>query len=406
MGSTQLLSVPYALFAKTADSLKSAAKINLSVSTSGDTLFVNGSYVIIPNISSANGVSLTTTSPTSITRTGANTGGNITNDGGFSITARGICYSTSPNPTLSNNVIQSGNGTGSFSVNISGLNYNTTYYVRAFATNSQGTFYGSQKSFITADLTFASLTTTIATSITANSCTTGGNISDDGGTTVTSRGVCYGTSFNPTIANSKVTSGSGSGIFSTILTGLTPNTMYYARAFATNTKGTAYGNQISFYTTSSGFSIGQNYDGGIIFYIDGTGQHGLIAAPNDQGTTQWGCSGTVISGANGTTIGSGQTNTTAIVTNCSTAGIAARICDDLVLGGKSDWFLPSEAELVMMYQNLPVQGLGGFTTGNYWSSSQSNDVTAVYVWFSQNGGYGGTIGKYVTNVNVRAIRKF
>jgi len=92
------------------------------------------------------------------------------------------------------------------------------------------------------------LSTTLATNITSNSATTGGNITDDGGTNITARGVCYSTSPNPTIADNKTSDGTGSGVFVSNLSGLLPNTTYYVRAFATNIVGTSYGNEISFKT--------------------------------------------------------------------------------------------------------------------------------------------------------------
>jgi hypothetical protein len=118
------------------------------------------------------------------------------------------------------------------------------------------------------------------------------------------------------------------------------------------------------------FYIGQSYGGGIIFYIDGTGQHGLISATSDQSTTvQWGCYGTTIGGT-GTAIGTGQANTSAIVNGCTMAGIAARICNDLVLNGYDDWFLPSKDELHQM--NLQKSVIGGFVGSFYWSSSEGD----------------------------------
>ena len=76
-------------------------------------------------------------------------GGNVISDGGAVVTARGVCYSTSSNPTISSNITTNGNGTGSYISNLTGLSPNTKYYVRAYATNSQGTSYGNQISFTT-----------------------------------------------------------------------------------------------------------------------------------------------------------------------------------------------------------------------------------------------------------------
>jgi hypothetical protein len=92
---------------------------------------------------------ITTTAASSITSNSATSGGNVTSAGSATVTARGICYGTSSNPTTSNSTVSSGSGTGSFSANLSGLAANTTYYVRAYATNSVGTAYGSQVSFTT-----------------------------------------------------------------------------------------------------------------------------------------------------------------------------------------------------------------------------------------------------------------
>ena len=100
------------------------------------------------------------------------------------------------------------------------------------------------------------VTTTSVTSITQNSATSGGNVTADGGATVTPRGVCWSTSQNPTVSNSHTTNGSGTGSFTSSITGLSANTTYYVRAYATNSVGTAYGSQISF-TTSAAPADGQ-----------------------------------------------------------------------------------------------------------------------------------------------------
>ena len=92
---------------------------------------------------------LTTTTVTDITQTTAKSGGNITSDGGATVTARGVCWSTSQTPTIADNKTSNGTGAGSFTSAISGLTANTTYYVRAYATNSNGTAYGSAMSFTT-----------------------------------------------------------------------------------------------------------------------------------------------------------------------------------------------------------------------------------------------------------------
>jgi uncharacterized protein (TIGR02145 family) len=120
----------------------------------------------------------------------------------------------------------------------------TTYYVRAYATNSVGTAYGNEISFTTNP----KITTNPASIITQTTATSGGNITDDGGAAITSRGVCWASFTNPTIADNHTIDGTGTGDFSSNLTGLTINTRYYIRAYYTNSGGTTYGNEIFFAT--------------------------------------------------------------------------------------------------------------------------------------------------------------
>jgi hypothetical protein len=191
---------------------------------------------------------VTTTSITNIAQTTATGGGNVTSDGGSSVTARGVCWSITANPTISNSKTSDGTGTGVYTSNITGLTANTLYYVRAYATNSAGTSYGSQVSFTTLAYPLPQVTTSTISNITQSTATGGGNVTSDGGTPVTARGVCWSTSANPTLSNSYTTNGTGTGSFTSNMTGLTANTLYYVRAYATNISGTSYGSQISFTT--------------------------------------------------------------------------------------------------------------------------------------------------------------
>ena len=140
-----------------------------------------------------------------------------------------------------------GSGTGTFVSSLTCLTPSTLYYVRAYATNSTGTWYGEEVTFTTLS-NLPTVATIDASGITATSATTGGNVTSDGGSPVTARGVCYSTSPGPTLANSYTTNGTGLGIFISNLTGLSPGTMYYVRAYATNANGTGYGNEILFST--------------------------------------------------------------------------------------------------------------------------------------------------------------
>ncbi len=190
---------------------------------------------------------VTNNSVINITATTATSGGSIIDDRGYAINARGVCWSTSTNPTINDSRTKDGTGTGSFKSTLTGLTKDTKYYVRAYATNKVGTIYGEQKTFTTRD-GISQLSTSSATNITATTATSGGSISFDGGSAITARGICWGTNANPTIDDSKTKDGNGIGSFTSILTGLTVNTSYYVRAYATNSLGTTYGAQKTFVT--------------------------------------------------------------------------------------------------------------------------------------------------------------
>jgi len=195
---------------------------------------------------------ISTTAISGITTSSAASGGNITSDGGSTVIAKGVCWSTSSTPTISNSKTSDGTGIGAYTSSMSGLAASTTYYIRAYATNSVGTSYGSQLSFTTATAaTVPVLSTTAISSITTSTASSGGNISSDGGATITEKGVCWSTTTNPTTGNvyTHTSDGTGTGTFTSSITGLTANTLYYVRAYATNSAGTAYGSQTSFTTS-------------------------------------------------------------------------------------------------------------------------------------------------------------
>jgi hypothetical protein len=264
-----------------------------------------------------------------------------------------------------------------------------------------------------APVQLATLTTSAVSSLTNISATSGGNITDDGGANITTRGVCYSINTNPTTADNITNDGNGTGSFTSNLSGLTASTTYYVRAYATNSAGTAYGNELSFITLASApLAIGDTYEGGIIFYLDGLGG-GLIAAPTDQSSgAEWGCQGTIISGADGMAIGTGAQNTIDIEAGCSTAGTAADLCANLVLSGYTDWFLPSKDELNLMYQNigprnaLGLGNVGGFANVNYWSSTEFDGNGTSSAW-KQRFAYGfQDVASKSNLLYVRSVRAF
>ena len=194
---------------------------------------------------------VTTMAVSNVTESTAQSGGSVSDDGGATVTAKGVCYSTSPNPTIADPLTVDGNGTGGFTSLLEGLDCGTTYYVRAYATNAAGTAYGNEYPFTTSTCTdIPTVTTTLISNIGINSASGGGNVTSDNGSWVTDKGICWSTTSNPTLSNSHTNDGSGPGAFSSSLTGLSDYTTYYVRAYATNSAGTAYGNQVSFKTST------------------------------------------------------------------------------------------------------------------------------------------------------------
>jgi uncharacterized protein (TIGR02145 family) len=233
--------------------------------TTGDILFWNGTAWVkiqqglpgqglflsqtgVPMWSGPVFATLSTNVATSVTNITAISGGNITSDGGTPVTARGICWSTSPNPTVTNDSTRNGVGAGAFTSNIVRLLGSTTYYVRAYAINTAGVAYGNQITFTTPVPTLPSITTTPLSSTTSVSVATGGSIVNNGGALITARGMVWDTLTNPLVTKNRSINGSLNNIFLDTIRGLAGSRVYYVRSYATNSAGTAYGNEVIFTT--------------------------------------------------------------------------------------------------------------------------------------------------------------
>jgi hypothetical protein len=439
IGTSQLLSVPYAMYAKTAGNSFSGNYYDL---TNKPILF-SGNYYDLTNIpilfdgtwgsltgkpilaavSTSGNYNDLTNKPTLFNGSWANLSGKPTSLAGYGITdgistshaSYGITSSDIANWT---NAYNWGNhATFGYLKSVSIPNqmtgdimyYNGTNWVRLpKGTTGQILAMNSSGQPAWTDMFGSPITATeAATNVRETSVTLNCTVNSRGlSTTIEFEygiDISYGSKVsilqNPIIGNSSV-------FQSVNVYDLLDGRTYHFRVKAVNTYGTTYGEDMTFSTNSINepFSIGKIFGGGVIFYLDNTGQHGLICATSDQiQGVRWN-NGTVLLIGTSTLVGTGQSNTSAIV-NAQGAGIyAASICDQLVLNGYTDWFLPSIDELQLIYNQKAV--IGGFTGPYeyYWSSSEY--ITgSVFLWSMVQGGRAWA-GTYDTGASVRAIRAF
>lgn len=214
--------------------------------------FITLKKLFLPTVSTDNITDILTTS--------AIVTGSIISDGGAYISESGIVYNTSENPTISNNKVLSSERSGTFQCNLTDLQEQTTYYVRAYAINEKGVAYGEEKSFSTPSLSLPTVSLSSIADISYTSAIITGEVSDAGNSIVSDRGIVYGLSQNPTTSDNKVQCGDGLGTFTCSLKDLEEdNTTYYVRAYAINEKGISYSDEKSFKTVAGkGFSVGSN----------------------------------------------------------------------------------------------------------------------------------------------------
>lgn len=222
--------------------------LKIPIGVPGQYLQISG--IFIPTWGGSIFSTLSTTAVSGVTGITATSGGNITSDGGSPVLSRGVCWNLTGIPTIADTKTTDGSGIGIFSSSLTGLLPVTTYHIRAYAMNTTVINYGNELTFTTLPVIPTLAATTAATLITGTTATSGGNVTATGGATITERGICFGTTLNPTIANTKVIdSAPGLGSFVSNLTGLVGFTTYHIRAYATNVGGTGYGTDISFTTT-------------------------------------------------------------------------------------------------------------------------------------------------------------
>ncbi|MDR1973403.1 MAG: DUF1566 domain-containing protein [Bacteroidales bacterium] len=290
--------------------------------------------------------------------------GTVVSVGDLAYTERGFAYGVAHNPTIDDTKkVVSGSGTGTFSTSITELSEGNTYYVRAYVTNSKGTVYGAEVSF-DYNAAMPTLTTQAVTNINigAGTATFNGTVVSVGDPAYTERGFVYGVTHNPTVDDDtkKTVSGSGTGAFSSNVTGIDEGNIYYVRAYATNSKGTVYGAQISFKPEVREY---------VILEVAGIAVQKTDITEN---TIHW------------------------------TDGNA--LCENSTLNGYTDWRLPTIDELGVIYNNKEqIEGLYSGGSPTYWSSTRYNS-SSYYVLDMTTGSRVSALDNYNGYSRTRCVR--
>ena len=302
-----------------------------------------------------------TKEPTNINIAGgtATLNGSIESVGDPAYTERGFVYATVHNPTVEDDTkkVATGTGTGDFSANVTELEMNKIYYVRAYALSSQSISYGNE---VTLDFSqvFPVVKTQAVSDIDATTATFNGTVESIGDPAYSERGFIYGTMQVPTIEDDGVltvsASGTGTGSYARAVSSLTIGTTYYVRAYAKVGTLMVYGNIVSFVPNPKDYVILST---------------GLMVAKEDAGKANW--------------------------------ENATQLCNTSNLAGFTDWRLPTKQELLIVYDNRNL--IGGFRNDYYWSSTtlESDSYRAYDVNFSD--GYVNYLSKSLS-IYVRCVR--
>ncbi len=331
-------------------------------------------YFAIDNFTWATAVvnvapTVTTQAVSSIAATTATGNGNITSLGVPNPTAHGVCWNTTGTPTTSDSKVDKGaaTATGAFTASMTSLTANTTYYVRAFATNTAGTAYGTEVSFTTASIA-PTVTTQAVSSIAATTATGNGNITSLGVPNPTAHGVCWNTTGTPTTSDSKVDKGAATatGAFTASMTSLTANTTYYVRAFATNTAGTSYGTEVSFTTNPPVVTF-------IVASSNGLESVNSANLQVDLNTAS-GLPVTVDYAVTGTASGSGVDYTLA---NGTLTIIAGATSNNITIAGIVDDLLNETNETVIVTLSNPTNASLGTTTVHTYTITDNDAAPTI-----------------------------